>query len=173
MSPLFARRRRAASASRTCLVVRHADALNRSGWRGDDALRPLSEKGKRQAFEIASKLSSSNIGRMISSPAVRCVATLAPLADSLGLDVEPVDFLFEGSDPADALRRLVEMTSEQPPESTLVACSHGDVFTGTLSELGRAGVIEAPAPTVQKGGALDLTLAGSSVTGVEVLAPFG
>ena len=37
-------------------LVRHAHAGNRSAWRGDDRVRPLSAKGRAQADAIADAL---------------------------------------------------------------------------------------------------------------------
>jgi len=172
VSRILARRRASDAARRTCLIVRHADALGRSSWRKDDLERPLSSKGKRQAAEIAVKLAGSGVKQILSSPAERCLATVAPLAKTVGVETERTDFLVEGSDGAAALRRLVSQASKLPAEATLVACSHGDVITAALHELVRSGVIEKGPPTVQKGGALDLTLEKGSVIRAELVAPF-
>ena len=172
MSGILARRRAAHAAKRTCLIVRHADALGRSSWQGNDLERPLSIKGERQAAEIAVKLATSGVRRILSSPAERCLTTVAPLAKTVGVELERADFLVEGSDGAVALRRLVGEASKLAAEATLVACSHGDVITAALRELARKGVIKYDPPTVQKGGALDLTLQRGSVIGAEFVAPF-
>ena len=121
--PSSQRRRATKAANRTCLIIRHADALSRSGWRGDDARRPLSPKGERQATAIATKLAASGVARILSSPAERCVATVAPLALALSEEVERVDFLAEGSDAGAALGRLIEeAVSLDSKKAMLVAC---------------------------------------------------
>src|SRR4051812_14666812 len=69
-------------------LVRHADAKSRSSWPDADHLRPLTKKGQRQARGLIPLYDSVNIRRVLSSPAVRCVATVAPLASKAGLDVQ-------------------------------------------------------------------------------------
>lgn len=106
------------------LLVRHAVAVARRSWSGDDALRPLDDRGRRQAAGLAGLLAPFGATRVLSSPAVRCVDTVAPL----GLAVEVDDDLFEGRfAPAEALvRSLLEAGG------TAVACSHGDVIPALL-----------------------------------------
>ena len=67
--------------------------------------------------------------RILSSPYVRCCATVQPLAEALGLPVESVDELAEGHG-ADAIRLMATMEGE-----TAVLCTHGDVATELLEVL--------------------------------------
>src|SRR3954447_3537474 len=70
-------------------LVRHAQALSRSGWDGPDEARPLSAKGERQADGLVELIAQAdNIRRVLSSPALRCVGTVQPVASKLGLDVK-------------------------------------------------------------------------------------
>jgi 8-oxo-dGTP pyrophosphatase MutT (NUDIX family)/phosphohistidine phosphatase SixA len=76
------------------LVVRHAKAWARDRWRGDDDdLRPLTTKGKRQSEGIAEAFADRPIAEVLSSPTVRCVRTVEPLARRHGLRVRTVDWL--------------------------------------------------------------------------------
>jgi broad specificity phosphatase PhoE len=117
-------------------VVRHADAGSRSAWDGDDALRPLSKKGRRQSAGLADLLAGGGIARVVSSPAVRCVETLVPLAERLGLTVETDWRLAEGNRGDDALAVADELMALG---EVAVVCSHGDVIPDLLSELRIAG----------------------------------
>jgi 8-oxo-dGTP diphosphatase len=101
------------------VLLRHASAGDRYGWSGDDRLRPLDEKGRRQAEKIAKVLGTEDVRRVVSSPLVRCVQTVEPLAAALGLDVELDDRLAEGA--GGSARALLE-------EDGVVACTHGDVI---------------------------------------------
>jgi 8-oxo-dGTP diphosphatase len=111
------------------LVVRHAHAGRRSAYRGDDRVRPLSPRGEVRARELVLALSDFRPQRILSSPYVRCCATVQPLAESLGLAVESVDELAEGHG-ADAVRLLATMAGE-----SAVLCTHGDVATEILEDL--------------------------------------
>ena len=111
------------------LVVRHAHAGRRSAYRGDDRTRPLSPRGVVRAGELVPLLSEYRPQRILSSPFVRCCATVQPLAEALGLAVESVDELAEGHG-ADAVRLLATMAGE-----SAVLCTHGDVATAMLEVL--------------------------------------
>jgi len=116
----------------TLYLIRHADAGDRSAWVGDDDLRPLSKKGRRQSNGLAVRLQAEGLTRLISSPSLRCIETLEPLADVTGLRVETDARLVEGSDGPAALQLADEL---RELGDTAVLCSHGDVIPDLLSEL--------------------------------------
>ncbi|MCC5953812.1 MAG: histidine phosphatase family protein [Acidimicrobiia bacterium] len=104
-------------------LIRHGHAGKRSGWSGDDVDRPLSAKGRDQAEQLVEVLRGHQVGEVYSSPAVRCVQTVQPLAADRGLEVTNESCLAEGADPSKALRWLLDRATENP-----VACSHGDLI---------------------------------------------
>jgi broad specificity phosphatase PhoE len=110
-------------------VVRHAHAGSRSRWDGADESRPLSAKGHRQAQGIAKALAAAGAKRLVSSPHRRCVQTLEPLADRLGLAVDVDPRLAEGADGTDALALADELRDQH---DIAVLCSHGDVIPEML-----------------------------------------
>jgi 8-oxo-(d)GTP phosphatase len=118
----------------TVHLVRHAHAGDRSAWTADDLLRPLSPKGRKQSAAIAERLAPLVVRRLLSSPSVRCLETLEPLAAQLGIDVEPTAVLAEGADPRDALALIEGL------DGPAALCSHGDVIPGALVLLARRGV---------------------------------
>lgn len=121
-------------------VVRHAKAGSRSAWKDDDRKRPLSKTGRRQAEAIVDRLAGEEVVRILSSPFVRCVQSVEPLAARHGLRVETTDALAEGASLQEALR-LVEKVSDKPT----VLCTHGDVVGELLGHASRHGVrIEEP-----------------------------
>jgi 8-oxo-(d)GTP phosphatase len=77
------------------LLVRHASAGDRYEWEDDDRLRPLDERGRRQANELVELLEQYEVTRLFSSPALRCVQTVEPFAQARGLDIEIRDELSE------------------------------------------------------------------------------
>jgi phosphohistidine phosphatase SixA len=102
------------------LVVRHASAGDSETWVGDDRLRPLDKKGRRQAEELVARLAPYELERILSSPHVRCVQTVEPLAEARALEVETSDDLAEGAGP-DRLRRELERLAG----TAAVVCGHG------------------------------------------------
>jgi 8-oxo-dGTP diphosphatase len=77
------------------LLVRHASAGDRYEWGGDDRLRPLDERGRRQADELVELLVEYEVTRLLSSPSLRCIQTVEPFAQARGLDIEIRDDLSE------------------------------------------------------------------------------
>jgi phosphohistidine phosphatase SixA len=75
------------------LLVRHASAGDRYEWEGDDRLRPLGERGRRQANQLVELLEQYEITRLLSSPFLRCIQTVEPLAQARGFDIEIRDEL--------------------------------------------------------------------------------
>ena len=119
----------------TVYLVRHARAGSRSRWQGDDALRPLSKVGKAQATGIAKRLADESIDVVVSSPYARCVGTVEPIAEKLGIQVETSDALAEGAPVSQALRLF-----EKVQDRNAVLCTHGDVMQDLLDHFGRHGV---------------------------------
>jgi 8-oxo-dGTP diphosphatase len=115
-------------------VVRHADAGQRSEWKGPDATRPLSHRGERQAAGLVKLIGDSEATRLIASPFRRCVQTLEPLAEHLGLPVEIDERLGEGKGAHGPLDLVDDVG-----DTTAVFCSHGDVIPDLLESLVKHG----------------------------------
>ena len=119
----------------TVYLIRHAHAGDRGGWSGDDRLRPLSPRGYEQAERIAATLGEHPITVVRSSPAIRCLQTVAPLARVRMSAVESDARLFEGGD-AESVRALID----EYPDDQIALCSHGDVIPELIDLLRRSGV---------------------------------
>ena len=110
-------------------LVRHAKAGERRLWTGDDTLRPLSKKGWKQSELLAQRLAKLSPGLLCSSPYVRCVQTLEPLAKRLGVTIETDQRLGDG----ESVEPVFELLAEAPDHSVL--SSHGDMIPATLMAL--------------------------------------
>jgi 8-oxo-dGTP diphosphatase len=119
-------------------LVRHAKAGSRHDFKGNDRLRPLSSNGGRQAQALAERLAplvkEAGSTTLISSPYLRCIQTLRPLAKAIGATVETDECLGEGHSFVDVLELFTSL-----PEGS-VLCSHGDVIPETISALERRGI---------------------------------
>jgi 8-oxo-dGTP diphosphatase len=113
----------------TFLVVRHASAGSREDWVGDDRLRPLDRRGRKQARKLVEKVEGRELDRIVSSPHVRCVETVRPLAEERGLGVEERDELAEGATRGEIFALLDELEG-----SSFILCTHGDVVFELLGE---------------------------------------
>lgn len=70
------------------IALRHAQAAPAIGWPGNDESRPLTSRGQEQALRVVPILRAFQPTRIISSTAVRCLSTVAPLAQQLELEPE-------------------------------------------------------------------------------------
>lgn len=120
------------------VALRHAKAVSREEWEGKDAARPLAARGTRQADAIVGPLSAFGIRRIVSSPAERCVQTVAPLAAALGRDIATSKLISQDAwedGRSDARTVIGERVRSRKPA---VLCSHGPVLPDILSELALA-----------------------------------
>lgn len=148
------------------ILVRHAVAESRRGWDEPDLIRPLNERGRKQADALVDQLASYPVSRVLSSPYLRCTQTVAPLATAAAVAVEESDALAEGMsrDAVELVRALAG--------STAALCSHGDVIPRVLQTL----VIEdeldlGPDPRWQKGSSWVLDSDGGRFTSARYLRP--
>jgi len=126
----------------TLLVVRHAKAGSRDRWPGPDAERPLSENGRRQLAPLRALARLYGADRVYSAPLVRCVDTVAQIADDAGVRVldEPLlsEEAYQGAEER-AAARLLEIAAGG---GTPVVCSQGGVIPDLLSRV--AGDLPMP-----------------------------
>jgi broad specificity phosphatase PhoE len=132
----------------TLLLIRHASAGDRDEWVGDDLPRPLDARGRSQASRLPELLGDYEIARVLSSPAVRCVQTVEPLARSRGLDIEVRQELGEerqGEAGAELVRSLVGEHA--------ALCVHGglsDTIAGVSQKKGEVLVLDDEGKLVER-----------------------
>jgi len=117
-------------------LVRHAKAKKRVKWNEPDYLRPLTRVGIAQAAALPEHYAEQPFSRLFTSPYVRCVQTLEPLAQVRNLPLETADALAEGSSVGEALELLLSLGAEGPA----ACCTHADVLFDVVEELAEAGV---------------------------------
>lgn len=150
-------------------VVRHAHAGSRSSWTGDDRLRPLSKKGRRQSEALVDLLIGAGITRLVSSPSVRCIETLQPLAAEIGAPIDSDPRLAEGHDASEALALADELRAAGVGAAAL--SSHGDVIPDLLTDLKVCGTRFHDALTWPKGSVWRITGGDTDWTDAELLWP--
>jgi 8-oxo-dGTP diphosphatase len=111
-------------------VIRHAKAGSRGHWTGDDRVRPLKTKGKRQAEELVDTLARYPISSIYSSPYLRCVQTVEPLAKARKLGIDKTAALAEGRG-LDGLNTFFR----DPKLDNSTLCTHGDIVWELVEDL--------------------------------------
>jgi phosphohistidine phosphatase len=142
-------------------LLRHADAGDPETWEGDDAARPLSEKGVRQAERLGRHLKSVEFepDAIISSPKVRALQTAEIVGRALGVSVTTDDRLAGSLNPSAVAALLRDAGRPSKP----VIVGHDPDFTELLAEL-----TGAPNLTMKKGAIarVDLTRGVKAGSGV-------
>lgn len=125
-------------------LVRHAHAGDAARWTGDDALRPLSTKGRLQTERLARHLAAIHVSVdvVLSSPRVRAQETADPIARALGMEVR-LDDRLAGGLTADVLERLLADVGD-PGIAMLVG--HDPDFSELVADLSGASTL-----TMRKG----------------------
>ena len=119
------------------LLVRHTRAGDRSQWQGDDRLRPVDTKGRKQAKGLVDLLEEYPIERVLSSPYLRCTQSVWPLAAARGLEVEEVEELAEEAREDDVLGLVGSLQNR-----CVALCTHGDVMDEIVGEPLRKASVE-------------------------------
>lgn len=148
-------------------MVRHAEAGDRERFLGDDSLRPLSKRGRKQAKLLSKRLYGSTLD-LVSSPYLRCVETLAPTSYLLRRAMTLATWLVEGESPTKALQQLIELTGEI---GGLVACTHGDILEGMIAAAIQTGAVPTGDPIVEKAATAELTIISGNVVAISFVAP--
>jgi 8-oxo-(d)GTP phosphatase len=117
-------------------LVRHVKAEDRASWREPDELRPISRAGRRQAERLVGAFEGVPLTRLLSSPFLRCIQTLEPLADARGIAIELAPALSEGQGPSGTLDLLVAAATDGPAALS----THGDVMTLLIEDLMGRGI---------------------------------
>jgi 8-oxo-(d)GTP phosphatase len=125
----------------TLLLVRHAKAGSRAEWQGPDDERPLSENGRHQLPPIRVFSTLYGATHVTAAPLVRCVETVRPVAETIGVPIGTEPLLSEegyaGEEEA-AVARLHELAAGA---GTPAVCSQGGVIPDLVSRVaGAAGI---------------------------------
>jgi len=143
------------------ILLRHAKAVHKAGWKHADARRPLDDSGRADAKALAELLGCfAPNARLITSPAVRCVETLRPFAELAGAPLQEEPSLYvhhqpPGTDAADSRASMTALVSAAiTAGEPVILCAHRenlpDLQTAALAALG----IVAPGSDAAPGSAL-------------------
>jgi 8-oxo-dGTP diphosphatase len=118
------------------LLVRHAPAGSKRHWHGDDRVRPLSPLGLVEAEALGPLLAPFGPTRIVSSPYLRCVQTVTPLATTLGVRIERSKRLVPSAGTSAEL--FVRRVSRKDNDAVVVLCTHGEVIADFQEHLSKS-----------------------------------
>jgi 8-oxo-dGTP diphosphatase len=117
------------------LLVRHARAADPGRWVGQDHARPLGGVGLVQVDGLRRAVPLFGPARILSPDVVRCLQTIAPVADDLSLPID-LDNKFEEEEyswrPHGAQERVRELAGR---EGCSVVCTQGMVIPHVIADL--------------------------------------
>jgi len=119
-------------------LLRHADAGDPGAWHGDDDLRPLSPKGRRQAAFLAEHLKriGLRVDVVVTSPRARAVETATPVAEAMGVRLVEDARLAQPLS-IDAVEGLLD---DHPGVERIVLVGHDPDFSEVASKLTGAAI---------------------------------
>jgi broad specificity phosphatase PhoE len=147
-------------------LVRHADAGDKRAWTGHDDDRPLSNAGHREAAGLVAQLAGHSIAEIVSSPAVRCLQTVQPLAERRRLAIRTDAALTVDADVDLAVALLL-----YPRADDVVLCTHGELIGPMLDRLRGLGAPIGDGATWPKGSVWALEAVDGRVTTATFLPP--
>ncbi|WP_062465199.1 NUDIX hydrolase [Demequina soli] len=125
--------------TRPFMLVRHARAKRRKAWRLADERRPLSAGGVARAKELVPLIAAFGITKVESSPAKRCMDTVTPYAQAIGVTARGHESLTEPSHAERPLRTAKTFAELFARRSPRVVCVHRPTLP-TIVEMLRAAV---------------------------------
>ena len=162
------------------ILLRHGKAVGRSGWKGPDAARPLTDRGVAQAAALVDTLTAWAPKRIVSSPAVRCVTTVTPLAAATGIPIKRADGISQDAWEAGTAEVRRVIGKRVRAGKSAVMCGHGPVLPEMVREIALAtatplGSYVTDAAELEAGAFsvvhLSATNSGSGIIAIETHAP--
>jgi 8-oxo-(d)GTP phosphatase len=167
------------SRTTSLILLRHASAGAKSDWRDADERRPLDHHGRQQARQLGRLMACFGSGRVVSSPAERCLATVRPYAELTGASIEVEAALAvadqdgrpagEAKELADAAAAAVAAAGDDRP---VVICAHRENMPVLLrAAYERLGAAVPAGPPLRKGDFWVLHRADGRLAGAECHHP--
>jgi 8-oxo-dGTP diphosphatase len=128
------------------VVLRHAKALPRKAWKGEERQRPLAEAGEQQAQLLVPILTAYGVRQVVSSSSRRCWTTLSPYVDGADLDLHLTASLSEQDATPESVERHIGRLRARQEASVL--CTHRPVLPWVYEALG------VPDPKLEPGASL-------------------
>jgi 8-oxo-dGTP diphosphatase len=153
----------------TLLLLRHAKAGRRDRFSGPDDERPLDATGRAQAQSLAHSLAAFGVAEIYAAPPRRCVQTVEPLAEKLGIDIALEPLMSEtayAAAPDAALKRVRELVS---PDTVRLISSQGKVIPPLLAEWAEIDGLTLPPARNRKGSVWVLSVANGRLVAADHL----
>lgn len=110
------------------VLLRHAKAVKRSDWNGDDSDRPLITEGQVMAKKLVPHLEMYNINEIHTSDAYRCMSTVEPFHEKFGTIKVVTDQLSEYAFQKDDMLAVSYIKQLAKFGGNYLICSHNPIL---------------------------------------------
>jgi 8-oxo-dGTP pyrophosphatase MutT (NUDIX family) len=153
--------------TRTVLIVRHGTAGTKSRYKGDDAKRPLDKRGRAQAESLVGQLLAFGATSVHAAPRVRCIQTVEPLAEELGVTVCAEPALTEEAYADDRRATRHRMLDIAKTDGTPVICTQGKVIPDLIAWWCERDGVRPDKSRNRKGSTWVLSLSGGKLVAAD------
>ena len=117
------------------ILLRHAKAVTREEWQGDDDDRPLDSLGQNQANRLLAIYQVYNIEQIHTSDAIRCYDTVDPMVKGLGIRLEVTGKLSESTYKKDKEKAFDYAKDLIKEDARILLCSHNPILPKMFNKL--------------------------------------
>ena len=128
--------------SQPFILLRHAKAITRDEWQGDDDDRPLDSLGTFQADRLIPIYSVYKIDQVHTSDALRCFDTVNQFARRLEINLEVSGKLSESTYKKDKDKAIEYCKDLLKGDKSILICSHNPILPKLLTKLTKKTEVE-------------------------------
>jgi 8-oxo-dGTP diphosphatase len=125
------------------ILLRHAKAVTRDEWQGEDDDRPLDSYGQNQAKRLLAMYQVFNLEQIHSSDAVRCYDTVIAIAKGLNIKLEVTGKLSESTFKKDKEKAFDYAKDLIKLNESVLLCSHNPILPKMLNKLTKKSEVDA------------------------------
>jgi len=125
------------------ILLRHAKAVTRDEWQGDDDDRPLDSYGQSQAKRLLAMYQVFDLQQIHSSDAIRCYDTVAAIAKGLNIKLEVTGKLSEDTYKRDKEKAFDYAKELIKSNESILICSHNPILPKMLNKLTKKSEVDA------------------------------
>ena len=125
------------------VLLRHAKAVTRDEWQGEDDDRPLDSYGQNQAKRLLAMYQVFNLEQIHSSDAVRCYDTVVAIAKGLSIKLEVTGKLSESTFKKDKEKAFDYAKELIKSNESVLLCSHNPILPKMLNKLTKKSEVDA------------------------------
>ena len=151
------------------ILLRHAKAITRDEWQGDDDDRPLDALGQNQANRLLGIYQVYNLEQIHTSDAVRCYDTVNPMVKGLGIKLEVTGKLSESTYKKDKEKAFDYAKDLIKEDARILLCSHNPILPKMLNKLTKKSDVDADEGKLSPADAWVIHLNGKEIIQIDRL----